>query len=269
MKCNECLKELNEMTLYCDRCGAQVSREKHTLTFEQVENMVLPIEIETTYGNYHQAEIRNAFFLSNIRKDFRGAKRNYIEQYIDYVLLFTYYMKNKVHLTTKEFDPQKALALLNTFYNRKPDPKVYELLEEEYGDDFENRVIPKNITDKVQRLYLSDYNPKKLKSSTFPVKTLISTIKGMIKVAFVLALVGAILYLGGMNPIRILLNRPPALIGSIIVIIGVGFISTRKERKYYAFEHIIDSNEVLKKQIKNDMKKRIKTLRYRLKKLKK
>ena len=275
MKCNECLKELNEMSLYCDRCGAQVSRTKMPLTYEEVEKQVLPIEIETPYGSHHQNEIRNAFFLSNIRKDFRGAKRVYIEQYIDYVLLLTYYMKNRIHLTTTEFAPEKALALLNTFYERKPDPKVFELLEEEYGDDYTNRVIPKTITDRVEKLYLSDYKLSQLNPTRLLSKTVIATLKGMVKVSVIFALIGALLYVAlpmlvsGFNLISFILNNPINL-GILIVLLGLsGYIITSKQRKYLAFEDIINTNDFIKKQIRTDIKKKIKTLKYRIKKSKK
>jgi hypothetical protein len=271
MNCNECLKELNEMTLYCDRCGAQVAKEKMSLTFEEVEKQVLPIVIESPYGTHHQMEIRNAYFLSNIRKDFKGFKRQYIEQYIDYVLLFTYYMKNRVHLTTSEFDPKKALAVLNTFYERKPDPIVSEILAEEYGDDYTNRIIPKNVTDRIEKLYLSDFNLNKISTTKFLPKIILSTVKGMLKVGILFAIIGAVIYFGvpTIDLMGILLGNPIILGGLLIVLAFFGYLITKKDRQYLAFEDIINRNDYLKKQIKTDMKKRIKTIKYRLKKSKK
>ena len=61
MKCSECLKELNEMTLYCDRCGAQVSKEKARLSFGEIEKNVVGLNIESDYKKDHEDEIKKAY----------------------------------------------------------------------------------------------------------------------------------------------------------------------------------------------------------------
>ncbi len=272
MKCNECFKELNEMTLYCDRCGAQVSKEKIKLNFAVIEKTVIPLQIESEYKIDQVEEIKKAYFLSNIKSDFKGFKRRYIEQYIDYVLLRVYYEKNKVLLTTNDYDKERALALLETFENRKPHPIVLEILKEEYGDDYENKVIPKSITDKIESIYCTNFSLRLLSPSRFLTRILITTFFGVIKMAVVLGLVGAMLYIGlpmimpGFDLLSILQGNQYVylIIGCILLILG--YISSRKERFYYPFEDIVNSNSTFKRHIKNTIKKRSKTLRYRIKK---
>ena len=271
MQCNECLKELNEMTIYCDRCGAQLSKEKMPLSFEIIEKNVLPIHLETPYGRSQMTEIKNAYFLSNIRKDFRGFKRKYIDQYIDYVLLKIYYLKNKAILTTNDYDPQKAIQLLHAFESKKISKEVYEILKEEYGDDYENRVIPKSITERVEKVYLHEYNISNLSGAKFAVRTIISTLIGAFKAAIILGAIGAILYFvllqtSALNLLDIVLSTPIAMIGTGVLVLIVGYLLSLKKREFYPLEHIINSNAEFKRHIKVEMKKRMKTLRYRMKK---
>ena len=79
------------MTIFCDRCGAQLAEDKIEVEMSSLDKLVTPIEIETTYSKDHNNEIRNAFFLSNIRDDFKGRKLKYIDQIIDYTLLMLKY----------------------------------------------------------------------------------------------------------------------------------------------------------------------------------
>ncbi|AIO18094.1 hypothetical protein KQ51_00191 [Candidatus Izimaplasma bacterium HR1] len=272
MKCKECLKELNEMTLYCDRCGAQVSKDKMKLSFKEIEKYVLPLNIESDYKKDHTAEIKKAYFLSNIRKDFRGFKKRYFDQYIDYVLLRTYYQKNNVLLTTLEFDKYKALALLETFENRRPDPLAFEILKEEYGEDYENKVIPNSITEKIENVYCGNFNLKMLSPGRFFMKTLVTVISSTIKVGIIAGLVAAILYfaLPMVLPDTDLLEMANSfsytwfIVGFILLVLG--YFSSKKKREFYPFEDIINSNSEFKKHIKSDMRKRIKTLRFRIRK---
>lgn len=272
MKCSECLKELNEMTLYCDRCGAQVAKEKMKLSFEDVERNVVPLTIESTFKLDQVDEIKKAYFLSNIKQDFKGYKRRYINQYIDYVLLRVYYEKNKVLLTTSEFDIKKALAILETFELRKPTSTVFEILKEEYGEDYEIKVIPRSITDQIKNVYCTNFNLRLLSPSRFGFKILFTTIVGIIRVSIFFAIIGALLlyvapmFIPSFDFATIFKSLPYNyyMIGGLVIVIG--YVSSRKQRKYYPFEDIINSNSVFKKHIKTDIKKRIKTLRYRIKK---
>ena len=40
------------MTIFCDRCGAQLNTDKENITFESLEKQVLPIEIENPYETH-------------------------------------------------------------------------------------------------------------------------------------------------------------------------------------------------------------------------
>ncbi len=272
MKCKECFKELNEMTAFCDRCGAQLTEERMELSFKIIQENIIPLEIETTYTKDHQEEIKNAYFLSNIRNDFRGGKRKYIDQYIDYVLLRTYYEKNKRLLTTGEFEKKKALSILNAFINRRPDNVIYEILKEEYGDDYDNRVIPKGITNNVEKVYLSEYNLKKLNPSKFFSKAVTNILISTIKSLVFFGVIGGALYfvmpmvITDFDLVEYILSNQYIVFALAGVILIRGLVKSHKNRKYYPFEDIINSNEGLKRRIKMDIKKRAKTLEYRIKK---
>lgn len=260
------------MTLYCDRCGAQLSKEKMKLNFMIIEKNVVPLTIESDFKIDQIDEIKKAYFLSNIKKDFKGFKRRYIDQYIDYVLLRVYYEKNKVLLTTNDYDKQRALALFETFENRKPDPLVLEILQEEYGEDYENKVIPKSIVDRIEHIYCTNFNLRILSPSRFLTRILMTTIGGVIKMALILGVLGAILYVGlptvipGFDLIQTITTYTYsyAIIGVVLLVLG--YFTSKGQRVYYPFEDIINSNSVFKKHIKTNMKKRSKTLRYRIKK---
>lgn len=266
MKCNECLKELNEMTLYCDRCGAQLSKEKINLNFEVIEKQVLPLGLETYFTKNQTEEIKTAFFLSNIKNDFKGFKRRYIDQYIDYVLLRTYYEKNKFILTSKEYDLEKALGLLTTFEKHKPTQIAKEILEEEYGDDYENKVIPKTITDQVERIYCVNYNLRLLSPVRFLSRIIFTTLIGSIRMAIPVGAIFAGAYILLPDLVEPNMSNPIlfATLGGILLVLG--YLSSRKNRKYYPFEDIIKRNSEFNKHVKTEMKKRIKTIKYRIKK---
>lgn len=272
MKCNECFKELNDMTLYCDRCGAQLSEEKTPLTFDKILDNVLPISIESSLQPDHVEEIKTAYFLSNIRTDFRGFKKKYIDQYIDYVLLRTYYEKNKVLLTTRDFDKEKALHLLLALESKKLTSEAQMILLEEYAEDYENKIIPKSLTDQIIGVYCTNFNLKMLNPTRFFTKSLGTVLGGVIKVAIILGIVGAIAFFGlqYFAPSIDLLDIVNSFAYSYIILGGVllilGTIISRKKREFYPLEDIVSHNQVFKKHIKNDMKKRIKTLKFRMKK---
>jgi hypothetical protein len=272
MKCRECLKNLNEMTLYCDRCGAQLSEEKMPLKFEIIEKNVLPIAIETAFSKNQLHEIKIAYFLSNIRKDFRGFKKRYIEQYIDYVLLRTYYEKNKVLLTTEDFDKKRALDLLITFDTKKPQPLVFEILKEEYGDDYENKIIPKVITDQVGKIYDTEFNLKMLSPSRFLTKIGFTVLQGVIKIAIILGVIGAIAYIGipmvitDFDIIDFITTNTYIIIGLAAIVLFLGYVTSKKKRLYYPFEDVINQNKEFKKHLKLVVKKRIKNIKFRIRK---
>lgn len=271
MKCKECYKELNEMTLYCDRCGAQVANEKVKLSFAIIEKNVVPLSIESDFDSNLIAEIKKAYFLSNIRKDYKGFRRRYIEQYIDYVLLRAYYEKNKVLLTSNEFAKEKALALLESFEQRKMNTTVLEILKEEYVEDYESKVIPRSITDKIENVYCTNFNLRLLNPSRFALKIIVTTFGGIIKMMILFGIIGALLYFGlpmivpGFDLLSYVTNSSYSFI-IIGVVVLLGYFTSKKNRLYYPFEDIIDSNSGFKRHIKTDVKKRIKTLRFRIKK---
>lgn len=260
------------MTLYCDRCGAQLSQEKMNLTFDKILQNVLPIEIESVFQPDHEDEIRNAYFLSTIRTDFRGFKRKYIEQYIDYVLLRTYYEKNKVLLTTSEFDKEKALHLLEALESRKLTSEATMILLEEYSDDYENKMIPKSLTDQIMHVYCTDFNVKTINPSRFFIKSLKTVFGGVIKVAIILGViigaivVGAPYVVPGMDILDMAMSFQYTYIILAAVLLVFGTITSRKKREFYPLDDIISKNATFKKHIKTEMKKRIKTLKYRIKK---
>ena len=274
MKCRECFKELNEMTLYCDRCGAQLSEEKISLTFKDIQKHILPIVIETSLSINQLDEIRIAYFLSNIRKDFRGFKKRYIEQYIDYVLLRTYYEKNKVLLTTEDFDKERALDLLLTFDKRKPQPLVFDILKEEYGDDYENKVIPKVIIDQVERIYDTKFNIKILSPSRFIFKTTFTILLGFIKILLIIGATGCIAYFAlpivsiDFDLLHYVTSNTYIILGIGVISLITGYLSSKMKRLYYPFEDIINQNKEFKKHLKVVVKNRIKNVRYRIKKTK-
>lgn len=258
------------MSIFCDRCGAQLKTEKENINFESLEKQVLPIEIENPYGKDHESEIRNAYFLSNIRKEYKGKKLKYINQYIDYVLIRTYYEKNKRSLMTKDFRKDKAHDLLTSLTEMKLNKGVLDLLEEEYQEDYQNKKIPKHILNKVLKVYIPEFDLKKLNQSKKFTKTIGNVIKSTIKTAIVFGIILGIVYAGltvGMPTLIDTIMEVPYILYAVIGIVGfIGITKGSKKGNDFPYQDAISSNSVFKKHIMTEGKKRLKTLKYRMKK---
>ena len=111
-----------------------------------------------------------------------------------------------------------------------------------------------------------------LNSSRFYFRTLITTLVGAVKVGIVFAIVISALYFVG--PLVVedfdLIPRLQKMPLSYVVFGGfllvLGYITSKKKRSYYAFKDVISNNSTFRKHIKIDMKRRVKTLKFRLKK---
>ena len=141
MECKECFKPLNEMSLFCDRCGAQINEIKSKFHYTDLPKYLIDSKSTTQLEFNLDNTIKNAYFLSGINDDFKGSSKIYIEQYIDYCLLKIYYQKNYRYLMTSDFSQEKALIIYEALAKRKMSKNVQSLLEEEYPEHYENKTI--------------------------------------------------------------------------------------------------------------------------------
>jgi|LGVE01.1.fsa_nt_gb hypothetical protein len=272
MECKECFKQLNKMTIFCDRCGAQLTKDKIEVNVNLLEKLVAPIKIENPYVRDHNKEIRNALFLSNIRKDFKGRKLRYVDQIIDYTLLRNYYEKNKRFLLTKDFSRNKAYEIFKAFTEKKMNKVTIKILEEEFPDDYKEKRIPLSIINNVDKVYIPEFNLKNLGSNKLLFKTLSIIFKRIFRTAIFIGVLGAIAYgaLTVFDPsggyLDMIINIPFIIEGVIVLVVLRGILKGIKLSKFIPFTDAINSNPVFKKYLANDGKKKMKTIKYRMKK---
>jgi|GEM_PF-2748094 len=270
MECRECLKQLNEMTLFCDRCGTQVSEVKMNFDFNTLEKHLHKTELEYPFSKGLQANIRNAYFLSKIKQDYKGYKLKYINQYIDYTLLRIYYEKNTRFMMTKDFSRKRAFDIYNSLVKMTFSKDTYELLDEIYTDEVKEKIIPQSAIKNVEKVYKHTFEIKKINPGRYRTYKLGKIIKAIFKSEIILAIISALAYviLSVVNPtiLDTVIQQPLIIIGLATLFALRGIFKGSKQSRNFPVFDAIKSDQSFKKHINTDLRKKLKTLKGRIKK---
>lgn len=262
MECKECFKILNEMTLFCDRCGAQVQKEKQSFNYNAVESMVVKAEYEQLNELNFGSNIRNSYFLSSIQEKYKGSSKKYITQYIDYTFLKIFYDSNKRYMMTDGFSSQTALIVYEAFSKRKFNKKVYALLELEYGENFTKKVLPDSVVKRVGKVYIPSFDLSLIKSSRLFMNTLTTFLFQLLKT---MVIVGLLFFISTEIENQIL-DIPFIFVAVASFAIIIGSYKGKTRTKYQPFREIVKKDYLFKMHINKEIKSKYKTLKYRVKK---
>lgn len=272
MICRECNKRLNEMTLICDSCGANILYEKQQLDDEGFIKKILPNEHKDKYSKELKEVIRNAYYLSNIKKDYSGASKKYVDKYIEYAFLRVYYEENKLMLLTRDFPKETTLEIYQTLVDKKIGKDMSKIMLNVYKDDYENKKLPELITNNVEKVYLPNFNINRINSNRLFRSSFSLIIKESIKSAISFLLIGlTILLLSSiLDGTKIVSDTINDFRYNIHLVIGLGLISGIyfgiKRIDEFPVKDSINSDPVFKKHIKIEAEKKLKTIKYRIKK---
>ncbi len=275
MECRQCLKKLNEMSIVCDRCGTKIKDQQEKLDFDKLNIKIIQKDYEGDFSKNFIKEIKKAYYLSNIRKDLSGMKKKYATQFIDYVLLKTYYVRNKHYMMTKDYDDVKALEIYRTFLDTRCSRKMKQYLIEFYGDDYKNHKIPKNITKGIPKIYLPIFDVKEIKGTRIKISRLITflfhTIKGAIPITgILLALQFHSRFMTEIPEITQVIDMVPYY---MYIAIGLGLFKGMFKGFKYAqkvlFRQFFEYDQDFVKTFNRSIKKRVKALEKKVKKGKK
>lgn len=282
MECNQCLKQLNEMTIVCDRCGTILSKDKQTLYEDDLEKLIVLDKEEDLYPSHLQEDIKKAYFLSLVRnevKDKRQRKR--IDEFIHYIYLRVMYQRDKDMLLTPDYSIPKAKTILTSLVNRSIHTDLLGYMQEEFPEDFDNKTIPFSVMNKVEKIYITDYKLGKLLPKKDLTSMIFTSISYFIKytliiVPMALAIIAGYLFYQGQDITTIstqiisYISTQPNLVvmvaGSILIL---SILRALFSNQNSLFSFILKQNKSFNRYVQVTCTKRLKTLQYRIKKGKK
>ena len=162
MICHQCLKPLNEMSLYCDRCGVKLPTEKVQFNFDTIDRYLLHPEKENVYPADLIVDIKKAYYLSTIIQEEHADNQDLIEKYLSYVYLRILYERDKNYLLTEEYSIPKAKAILTSLVSCKINKDMLDYLEEEFPEEMLHQTIPKEVLRNIDKPYITEHNIKKI-----------------------------------------------------------------------------------------------------------
>jgi|LGOV01.1.fsa_nt_gb hypothetical protein len=272
MVCRECSKKLNDMTLICDSCGATILYKKPQLEEEEFLNKIVNEEYDNKYSKELKDMIRNAYYFTNIRKDFKGSSRKYLDKYIEFTLIRIYYEENKLMLLTRDFSKEISLEIYQTLVNKKTGKKIDEIMFSIYGDDYKFKKIPNEIIKKIDKVFIPNFNMTRVNSNRLFRSSVVSYSKEIIKsfVAFLLIGLTVLLLSSISSSTEVVFDLIKDFEYQIHLIIGLGLVSGTyfgyKRNDSFPIKDLINYDPIFKKHIKIEAEKKLKTIKYRIKK---
>lgn len=278
MICHQCLKPLNDLSLYCDRCGVKLHTEKVEFEFDTLEKYILNPQKEISYPIDLVSDIKKAYYLTTIIEEENADNQTLIEEYLMYVYLRILYERDKNYLLTDQYSSPKAKAILNSLVNRKITKELKDYLEEEFPEEIEHQILPKEILKNIDKPYLTELNIKKILPKTSKIAIWFCIIKSILMTTIVLIIIGAgLLYLyflpDGLTTSQmldqtsqILQNNLLYVIGGVALIILIGLVRGLRNKKLLFLSKIMKQNHQFHKHVKRVCNKKYKTLNYRIKK---
>lgn len=260
------------MSIFCDSCGAPTEIERIDLSDAQLYDKIVNKEYDASISKEQANVLRNAYHFSKIRNDYHGMKKRYMNRYIDFALLRHYYEDNKQYLLTKQIPKELSLELFRIWDKKTFSHKKNNILEDMYENNFNSKELTDDMINSVEKIYVPDFNFKKLSSIRLIGNMIILSLKKTVKSAIVVGILAAVVYLAMSNyvPTMILayrLRNHPLLIPALAAVsLFFGFIGGIRNSKHFPLRDAINSCTEFKKHIKLTANKQYKKIQYRIKK---
>ncbi len=276
--CHQCQKSLNDMTLLCDRCGTKLKVDKKPVSYSDLQSQIIDKDDVNSFESEFERDIKRAHYLSTLYGEESSGNKKKIKEYLNYIYLRIIYDRDKLLLLTRDYSVPKAKVILSSLVNYDSSKDLNDFLEEEFGDDYINNLIPQSVIKRVPLVYITEYRINKILPQKNTLGTFISICSNIIASAIVLAFIaviaiGGILYYQG-NDLANLVTEGVEFIRSYIVIIYVliglsvirGLYKGFRNKKHSLFSSVIRKNTHFNKHTQTECKKRLKSLNYRIKK---
>lgn len=267
MECTFCHKHLNEGTEFCDACGEELMTSHSPLSISQIDSIVLPPVVERYFDMTLEEELKNAYYVSQIKRADMDDTWEHIGLYFDYVYLRLMYEQDKERFLSEDYPKDVALTILSALKTQTIEQEVRVVLQQRYGELYQKQQLPPEAIAHIPRVY--DCNDREL-YHRIKGRSLGQAIgRGMvsfIKVFLVLALVG-IAYLGytlytdvgieGLNE-TVVINAVIARINELLILAGVaaawGIQKGWNVKRDTIKKDLFQTNKILKKQIRKEVK---------------
>lgn len=155
MECVVCNKKVNEMSLFCDKCGAQLLEAKVQLTIANIDPMIQPYEFNNPYSEDLEEEIRKAYYVSLLKDLTPGSYAVNVDKYFDYLYLRLLFEEEKHRLLDNEYPKEVAMDILLSFTKSTINNTVKELFSHRFKEDYTEKRIPKQVIERVPIIYIS------------------------------------------------------------------------------------------------------------------
>jgi hypothetical protein len=267
MKCKECGKVLNNMSVICDSCGTKVAPSETPKSMDAFFNQIVVQYKENELSKECKANIKDIYFLTHELKRAKGLKKRYLKKMIEMNLFRIFYETEKKYLLTKKYEPKDALLIFDALYNQKMDQEVIGFLKTVYAEEMEQYILPEDIVLSIPKVYINDVYKKVSSIRAFMSYTL-PILKKSIKYLVIFGLLTGVIYQGIMTislPVTLPSFEQSIILGALFgVLLGIypGF----KETKHIAIKQHMKENKAFKSHINKYAKDKIKNLRLRIKK---
>ena len=272
MICRECSKELNEMTLVCDSCGATILYEKPQLDESEFLNKIIIKKDFDKYSKELKVVIRNAYYFANIRNDYKGSSKKYLDKYIEFAFIRIYYEENKLMLLTRDFPKETSLTIYETLVTKRIGKEMNKIMLDIYEDDYKYKKLPPYITNRVGKVYIPKFNMSRISSGKLFRNSFITITKEVIKYSIVFIIIGLTILLASTfsSTTEVIYDTIIEFDYSIYLVLILGLIAGtylgNKKISNFPIRDTINLDVNFKKHIKVEAEKKLKTIKYRIKK---
>lgn len=277
MECIVCKKQVNEMSLFCDKCGAQLLETKVKLDLNNIDEMIKPVDYQERFDEEFEDEIRKAYYLSLVRDSVSGEQKKNLDKYFDYFFLRLIYEEEKEFFLSDEYPKSIAKEITTALQKRTINKKMMDIFRQKYGQDYINKNIPENFVSKVPNVYITkERNTSKLVKG----RSLFSLLFGLVfrfvlTYVFTSILLAAYIYFfplrgqltgGGLDRYIIenyVQDKMMIFAAHAGIVFLWSFIKTARSGKVDMVKYSFKKNRKLKKQINKEVKVLAKKIKKR------
>ena len=267
MECTFCHKHLNEGTEFCDACGEELMTTHSPLSISQLDTVILPPVIERYFTSEFEEELKNAYYVSQIKRNDTEDTWEHMQLYFDYIYLRLMYEQDKDRFLSEDYPKDVAFAVLNALKTKTIEQDVRVVLQQRYGVLYQKHQLPPEVIAHIPLVYQCKNRElyRRIKGRTIGQaigKGISSFLKAFLILAFVAALytsytVYTEVGLDGINE-TVLIDAALAQINIVYILAGVaaawGIQKGWNLKRDNIKKDLFQTNKTLKKQIRKDVK---------------
>jgi hypothetical protein len=267
MECTYCHKHVNEGTAFCDACGEELMTSHRSVSISELSSIVLPPIIERYFSATLEEELKNAYYVSQVKRIDNEGSWEHMQLYFDYIYLRLMYEQDKDRFLSQEYPKEVALTVLNAFKTQSIEQEVRVILQQRYGELYQQHQLPSEVIAHIPQIYDCSNRElyRRIKGRTIR-QAIGRGIVSFVKLFFLLGVIG-LGYIGytlytevGLDGINqtVLLDALSTHQNAIMILAGIavawGIQKAWNVKRDTIKRELFQTNKVLKKQIRKEVK---------------